>query len=103
MAFGSGSSLATDCCTRRKGFPSSALAIEGGSGQPTPPGLILKTLKTGGPLGVGLGHAHQPVAPSFFLSYRGSGLVIQRLGLVASALQEGGAPEKPGSSPRKPA
>src|SRR5215210_3743796 len=51
-------------------------AIQGRQSQPTPPTLVLETHC---PLGVGRSHLHQPVAPSFFLSYRGSGEVIHRL------------------------
>src|SRR5947209_8338305 len=51
-------------------------AAQGGQSQPAPPTLVLKTRC---PLGVGLGHAHQSVAPPFFLWYRGSGEVIHRL------------------------
>src|SRR4051812_21403681 len=51
-------------------------ATQGGQSQPTPPALVLKTC---GPLRIGLGHAHQSVAPPFFLWYRGSGELIHRL------------------------
>src|SRR5215210_1304339 len=51
-------------------------ATQGRRSESAPPALILEA---GGPLRIGLGHAHQSVAPPFFLSYRGSGLVIHRL------------------------
>src|SRR5215207_886103 len=54
-------------------------ATQGRQGLSAPPALILKTHRPG--LGVGLGYAHQSVAPPFFLSYKGSGEVIQRLAL----------------------
>src|SRR5215218_973983 len=55
-------------------------AIEGGQCQPAPPALVHKTHHPG--VGIGLGHFHQPVAPPFFLSYRGSGEVIQRFARI---------------------
>src|SRR5215213_8023014 len=51
-------------------------ATQARQSQPTPPALVLETR---GPPRVGLGHAHQSVAPPFFLWYRGSGEVIHRL------------------------
>src|SRR3954447_16510368 len=51
-------------------------ATQGRQGQPTLPALVLEARCL---LGVGRSHLHQPVAPPFFLSYRGSGEVIQRL------------------------
>src|SRR5215204_1380075 len=51
-------------------------STEGRQSHPAPPALILKTHC---PLGVGCSHLHQSVAAPFFLSYRGSGEVIQRL------------------------
>src|SRR5215217_682572 len=50
-------------------------AAQGGQRHPAPPALITEA---DGPPGVGVGHLHQSVAPPFFLSYRGSGEVIQR-------------------------
>src|SRR5215207_1134593 len=54
-------------------------ATEGGQSHPTPPALVLEAYCPLG--GVGRSHLHQSVAPPFFLSYRGSGEVIQRLAL----------------------
>src|SRR3712207_1544998 len=51
--------------------------IEGGSLKPTPPSLVFETHHPA--LRVFLRQADQPVAPSFFLAYSGSGLVIHRL------------------------
>src|SRR3982750_1454380 len=51
-------------------------ATQGGQGQPTAPALVFEAHR---PLGVALDYLHQSVAPSFFLSYRGSGEVIQHL------------------------
>src|SRR5215204_1516144 len=51
-------------------------ATQGGQGQPTPPALVFEAHC---PLRIRLGYLHQSIAPSFFLSYRGSGEVIQRL------------------------
>src|SRR5215208_1686249 len=50
-------------------------ATQGRQSQPAPPALVLEAYC---PFGVGPCHLHQSVAPSFFLSYRGSGEVIQR-------------------------
>src|SRR5215207_10473595 len=61
--------------TQRPPFRSPA--TEGGQGQPTPPALVAETHC---PFGVGIGHRHQSVAPPFFLSYRGSGEVIEAFG-----------------------
>src|SRR5215210_463554 len=55
-------------------------ATEGGQGQPTPPALVHKTHRPG--VGVECSHLHQPVAAPFFLSYRGSGEVIQRFARI---------------------
>src|SRR5215207_4726593 len=51
-------------------------AVEGGLRHPAPPGFILETYR---PVGVVSREAHQSVATPFFLSYRGSGLLIHRL------------------------
>src|SRR5829696_4596214 len=56
-----------------------APSAQGGQGNTAPPALVLES---GGPLGVRGGDSHQPVAPPFFLSYRGSGEVIQRFARV---------------------
>ena len=55
-------------------------AAQGGQSQPAPPALVQETHSPGG-LGTGRSHFHQSVAPSFFLSYNGSGEVIHRLAL----------------------
>src|SRR5215212_1147328 len=69
-----------------KGLSLLGEAAQGGQGHPAPPALILETHR---PLGVGLRHCHQSVAPAFFLSYKGSGEVIQRVSLSATLLREG--------------
>src|SRR5215207_785669 len=51
-------------------------ATQGGQGQPTPPAFVFEAHC---PLRIRLGYLHQSIAPSFFLWYRGSGEVIQRL------------------------
>src|SRR5215216_3461234 len=56
-----------------------APGVKGGQGLPAPPALVLET---GGPLRIGGRDLHQPVAPPFFLSYRGSGEVIHRLARI---------------------
>src|SRR5215211_5988103 len=63
MAFGSGSSFSTDCSTRRSGSPASPKLCKFGC------------------LTLLLHQVHQSVAPPFFLSYKGSGEVIQCLAL----------------------
>src|SRR5919206_693956 len=50
-------------------------AAQGGQRHSAPPAFVLEA---GGPLRIGLGDTHQSVAAPFFLSYRGSGEVIQR-------------------------
>src|SRR5215208_4448136 len=79
MAFGSGSSLATDCSTRRRGSPAllklckfgwATLLHQHSSCKPTTQVSRFSSV---------LGNSHQSVAPPFFLAYRGSGEVIQRL------------------------
>src|SRR5829696_6890585 len=51
-----------------------------GQDHPAPPALVQEAHR---PLGrVGCGHFHQSVAPSFFLSYKGSGEVIHRLARI---------------------
>src|SRR5215208_5885398 len=52
-------------------------AAQGGQSHPATPAFVQETYRPG--FGIGRGHAHQSVAPSFFLSYRGSGEVIHRL------------------------
>src|SRR5215207_4193709 len=52
-------------------------SAQGGQSQSAPPALVQETYRPG--VGIGRGHFHQSIAPSFFLSYRGSGEVIQRL------------------------
>src|SRR5215216_4427813 len=52
-------------------------AAQGGQSHPAPPALVQETHRPG--FGIGRGHFHQPIAPPFFLSYRGSGEVIHRL------------------------
>src|SRR5215207_1184002 len=52
-------------------------AAEGRQGHTAPPAFVQETHRPD--IGIGRGHAHQPIAPSFFLPYRGSGEVIQRL------------------------
>src|SRR5829696_6907092 len=54
-------------------------AVQGGKRHPAPPALVLEAHR---PLRIGPGDLHQPVAPPFFLSYRGSGEVIHRLARV---------------------
>src|ERR687897_1248195 len=54
-----------------------AEAVQGGQSHPAPPALIL--VADGPTLGVVLGQLDQSVAHPFFLSYSGSGEVIQRL------------------------
>src|SRR4051812_38689604 len=76
MAFGSGSSLASDCWTRRGGFPSPLQACNEGRAKRLHQASSSKAHYS---LGVDLREANQPVAPPFFLSYSGSGEVIQRL------------------------
>src|SRR3954466_13723386 len=56
--------------------PIPAPGVQRGESQATPPGLVLEAHH---PLGIDLREANQPVAAPFFLSYSGSGLVIQRL------------------------
>src|SRR5215217_7729575 len=58
-----------------KGLALLGEAARGGQGHPAPPAFVQATHR---PLGVGIGrsHFHQSIAPSFFLSYRGSGEVI---------------------------
>ena len=70
---------------------------QGGQGFPAPPALVLET---GGPLRMGGRDLHQPVAPPFFLSYRGSREVIHRLAF-ASTEPKGGAKASPQSSLRR--
>ena len=77
MALGSGSSLATDCWMRPRGFPSSEKLLKVGkasrlyqhsSWKPTAhSGLVLAT-----------SISRSLAKLAFFLSYRGSGEVIQR-------------------------
>src|SRR3954452_14280807 len=55
-----------------------APAMQRGHSQPTPPGLVQETYRPGGVGMVGR-RPHQSVAAPFFLSYSGSGEVIQRL------------------------
>src|SRR5215207_5150731 len=64
-----------------KGLALLGEAARGGQGHPAPPAFVQETHR---PLGVGIGrsHFHQSIAPSFFLSYRGSGEVIQRLARI---------------------
>src|SRR5215204_360838 len=62
-----------------EGFAILAPSAQGGQGNTAPPALVLES---GGPLGVRGGDFHQPVAPPFFLSYRGSGEVIQRFARI---------------------
>src|SRR5215211_3469242 len=57
-----------------------APTVQSGQCQPTPPALVHKTHRPG--LGIGLGHFHQSIAAPFFLSYRGSGEVIQRFARI---------------------
>src|SRR5918995_978894 len=57
------------------GLPFLAPAAQGRQGHPAPPALVQETH---GPLTTGLGEANQSVAAPFFLSYKGSGEVIQR-------------------------
>src|SRR5215217_6705354 len=55
-------------------------AAQGGQSHPAPPALVQETHRPG--FGVDRSHVHQSVAPPFFLSYRGSGEVIQRLARI---------------------
>src|SRR5215217_8632906 len=50
-------------------------ATQNRQSQPAPPALITEAHR---PIRIGLSYSHQSVAPSFFLSYRGSGEVIHR-------------------------
>src|SRR5215211_1207275 len=54
-------------------------AAQGGQSHSAPPALVQETHRPG--IGISRGHFHQPITPPFFLSYRGSGEVIQRLAL----------------------
>src|SRR5918995_1351426 len=54
--------------------------VERGQGHPAPPALVQEAHRPG--VGIGLGHFHQSIATPFFLSYRGSGEVIQRLARI---------------------
>jgi excisionase family DNA binding protein len=58
-------------------FASCAEAVQGGQSHPAPPALIL--IADGSTLGVVVGQLDQSVAQPFFLSYSGSGEVIQPL------------------------
>src|SRR5215218_11280440 len=60
---------------------------QGGQCHPAPPALVQETHRPS--FGVVLGHCHQPVAPPFFLSYKGSGEVIHRLGDASISLRAG--------------
>src|ERR687897_2628575 len=60
-----------------KGLALLGEAAQGGQSHTAPPAFVQETHRPG--VGIGRGHAHQSVAPSFFLSYRGSGEVIHRL------------------------
>src|SRR5918999_935098 len=53
--------------------------VQGGQSRPAPPALITEAHRPPEILG---SNAHQPVAPSFFLSYRGSGEVIHRFARI---------------------
>src|SRR5215208_4893238 len=57
------------------GLPFLAPAAQGRQGYPAPPALVQETHRT---LRTGLGEANQSVAAPFFLSYKGSGEMIQR-------------------------
>src|SRR5215210_1717492 len=63
-----------------KGLSFLTPTVQSGQCQPTPPAFVLEAHCPG--LGVVLGHFHQPVAPAFFLSYKGSGEVIHRLARI---------------------
>jgi len=54
-----------------KGLPFLGSTAQGGQGQPAPPALVQETHGPG--VGISRSYVHQSVAPSFFLSYRGSG------------------------------
>src|SRR5829696_2863370 len=56
-----------------------APGTQGRQGHPAPPAFVLEA---GGPLGIGIGDFHQPVAPPFFRSYKGSGEVIHSLARI---------------------
>src|SRR5919199_229248 len=60
-----------------KGLALLGEAAQGGQGHSAPPAFVQETHRPG--LGIGRGHTHQPIAPPFFLPYRGSGEVIHRL------------------------
>src|SRR5215204_4033204 len=72
MAFGSGSSFATDRWMRRGGLALLGPGVERGQGHPAPPALVQEAHR---PLGVGSGHFHQSVASeaSFFSFVQGVG------------------------------
>src|SRR5215204_2712409 len=61
-----------------KGLSLLAPTAQSGQCQPAPPAFVAETHR---PLRICCGYAHQSVASSFFLSYRGSGEVIHRLAL----------------------
>jgi hypothetical protein len=69
--------------------------VQGGKRHPAPPALVTEA---DGPLGISPGGFHQSIAPPFFLSYRGSGEVIHRLGDASTSPREG-AIGWPGWSP----
>src|SRR5215204_4995921 len=53
--------------------------VQCGQRKAAPPALVFEAHR---PLGVGSGDLHQSVAPSFFLSYKGSGEVIHRFARI---------------------
>src|SRR5215210_6446073 len=63
-----------------KGLALFGPTAQSGQCQSAPPALVQETDGPG--FGFGLGHAHQSVAPPFFLSYRGSGEVIHRFARI---------------------
>src|SRR5829696_2218175 len=81
MAFGSGSSFATDRWMRRGGLALLGPGVERGQGHPAPPALVQEAHR---PLGVGSGHFHQSVASeaSFFSFVQGVGEVIHRFARI---------------------
>src|SRR5215210_343892 len=63
-----------------KGLALLGPTVQRGQCQSAPPALVTEANRPR--FGVGLRHAHQPVAPPFFLSYKGSGEVIHRLARI---------------------
>src|SRR3712207_5567766 len=63
-----------------KGLSLLAPSVQDGQSHPAPPALVLEP--DGPAVGIRSGEFHQPVAPPFFLSYKGSGEVIHRFARI---------------------